>query len=234
MSNNSLNSNAVPHAILLAGGTLDDALKVAAAANCLGDGGFVCEKCLSCVKMRENNHPDVTVFNCVGAKVEQVRELCADTLILPNEGRYKIYILHEVHELSHVCQNALLKPLEEPPARVVFILTAARADNLLPTVRSRLFRRNLGAERILTAGEASGKILDAYDERNELNLLLSVLACDKMTRDDLSDLIGELRQGLLKRRAVTKVEKLGEIQLSLERNIGVGHVCGAIAATLSR
>jgi len=218
---------------LLAGGTLDDALEVAAAANCLRDSDDACGKCSSCVKMKENNHPDVTIFHCDGAKVEQVRELCADTLILPNESRYKIYILHNAHELSPVCQNALLKPLEEPPVRVVFILTAARADNLLSTVRSRLFRRNLRTEPSLAADEASKKILDAYDGRDELNILLSVLACDKMARDDLSGLIGELRQGLLERRAVTKVEKLGEIQLSLERNVGVGHVCGAIAATLS-
>ena len=218
---------------MLAGGATDDALEVAAAANCLRGGGHACGGCSSCVKMREGNHPDVTVFNCGGAKVEQIRGLCADALILPNESRYKIYILNDAHELSPICQNALLKVLEEPPASVVFILTAARADNLLPTVRSRLFRRNLGSARALKQGEISAKILSAYDGRDELNLLLYVLACDKMDREEFSDLIGELRQGLLERRNIKAVTRLGELQQSLERNTGIGQVCGAVAVILS-
>lgn len=233
MSTSLLNSDRIPHAILLSGGTADDALNIAALANCLSDSHRPCGTCSSCVKLKESNHPDVLIFDCDGAKVEQIRGLCTDSLVRPNEGRYKVYILKNAHELSAICQNALLKALEEPPKSVVFILTAERVDNLLPTVRSRLFRQNLGIAQTTVTGETAKKILDAYDCRNELNLLLSLLACDKINRDDFSALIGELRQGLLERRDIMAVERLGEFQLSLERNIGIGHVCGAIAATLA-
>lgn len=233
MSTSLLNSDRIPHALLLSGGTTENALEIAAMANCLSDTRRPCGTCSSCVKLRESNHPDVIVFNCEGAKVEQIRELCSDSLVRPNEGRHKVYILKDAHELSAICQNALLKALEEPPKSVVFILTAERADNLLPTVRSRLFRQNRGIAQVAEVGETAVKILNAYDSRNELNLLLSMLSCDKMNRDDFSVLISELRQGLLERRAVAAVEKLGELQLTLERNVGIGHVCGAIVATLA-
>ncbi|MCL1819696.1 MAG: hypothetical protein FWG36_03460 [Oscillospiraceae bacterium] len=234
MSNSSLNTERIPHAILISGGDSDDAIRLASAANCTGGGGGACGYCTSCSKMRSGNHPDVIVFECGGAKVEQIRALCADTLIRPNESRRKVYILKNADELSPICQNALLKSLEEPPSSVMFILTAFRADNLLPTVRSRLYRLNMRGVQSEEDGGAEKSILDAYDKRDELNLLLSVLACEKLDREAIGGMICGLRRGLIERRAVCAAEKLGELLPPLERNAGIGHICGAIAVILAQ
>lgn len=226
--------NRLPHANLLVGGSENDALELASAYNCLSGGARPCGECLPCVKVREGNHPDVSVFGCAQAKVEQIRALTANAQTLPNEGRYKVCVLLEADGLSPICQNALLKTLEEPPKSTVFILTAESLSPLLPTVRSRLTAWYAGAGQDLPPmAEPAEKILAAYDGADELNLLLAALSCDKHTRDEAGALIDSLRAGLLERRALSAAEKLGEIRLTLVRNAGVGHVFGAVAAVLA-
>jgi DNA polymerase III delta prime subunit len=225
----------LPHANLLVGGAADEARLFAAAINCLSrERKKPCGECVSCVKLKADNHPDTLIFDCAQAKVEQIRALTTNAQTLPNESFRRVFILLEADELSPICQNALLKTLEEPPGSAAFILTAKSPSPLLPTVRSRLTVWNLRqAAGASDSGIHSEKILSAYDAGSELEILLSVLACDKLTRDEAGAVIDSLRKGLLKRGNLSAVEKLGALRLTLERNAGIGHVCGAVAVILS-
>lgn len=226
--------NRLPHANLLAGGSIEDARTLAAAYNCLSHERRPCGICLPCIKLNENNHPDVLIFDCVQAKIDQIRAITSETQVLPNESRRKVLILQNADELSPICQNALLKTLEEPPGSAAFILTANSPSSLLPTVRSRLTAWNMVPEpEPETGGELSGEILKAYDSTDELKLLLACLSCDKLTRDEMGALIDAVRRGLLERRGLNAAERLGDLRLTLERNAGIGHVCGAMSVILS-
>ena len=101
-------------------------------------------------KVRKENHPDVRVIRKGEDKakteisVSQVREVIADSVILPNEANGKVYIFRDGDAMNESAQNAALKLLEEPPKGVTIILCATRADAFLQTVRSRCIEINCG------------------------------------------------------------------------------------------
>ena len=138
--------NRMPHAILLEGeqgsGTERLAALLAQAAVCLSHGNRPCGHCEGCVKAQAGSHPDIITVD--GEKdprafpVDTIRRIRSEAYIRPNEAPCKVFVMLGVQNMSEVSQNALLKILEEPPENVIFILTAASAAVLLPTVRSRL------------------------------------------------------------------------------------------------
>lgn len=92
------------------------------------------------------SHPDVYVVERPSddkgkqkreIAVGQIRDMVADSIVLPNQSRYKVYIIKDGDYLSRDCQNAALKLLEEPPESVIIIICVTNAERLLPTVRSR-------------------------------------------------------------------------------------------------
>lgn len=141
-----LDSGRVPHAVLLEGkpgsGAREAALSLAQAAVCLAESGRPCGKCAGCVKALAGSHPDITVLdgeeNPKIFPVDTIRDIRAGAWIQPNEAPHRVYVLLGAHHMSEAAQNALLKVLEEPPANVLFILTAENASALLPTIRSRV------------------------------------------------------------------------------------------------
>jgi len=131
------------------------AKRIAMAAVCRSAGRVPCGVCSACVKAEKNSHPDVqTVERLTDDKgklkkfitVDQMRDVSADAIILPNESRRKVYIFREGERLNAEAQNAALKLLEEPPAGVTLILCVPNATVLLPTVRSRCLELNVSAE----------------------------------------------------------------------------------------
>ncbi len=115
------------------------ALILAAAMECTGQGAAPCGQCPACRKVFSGSHPDV--ITCTDDKhklfgVDAARWVCADVFTKPNEGKAKVYILPQEMNLS--AQNTLLKVIEEPPAYAAFLILSPNADQLLPTVRSRL------------------------------------------------------------------------------------------------
>ena len=104
-------------------------------------GGKVCGRCPWC--QNPNKNLDVIEIDAASNNgVDAVRELVDSVKYPPVAGKYKVYIIDEVHMFSTAAFNALLKTLEEPPAHVIFILATTEPNKLLPTVQSRCLRFN--------------------------------------------------------------------------------------------
>lgn len=142
---NALATNKIAHAYLFCGprgtGKTTMAKLFAKALNCEEGIGHQCNKCSNCLEVIEGSHPDVIEIDAASNNgVEQVRDLIDKVSYLPIKGRYKVYIIDEVHMMSNSAFNALLKTIEEPPAHVVFILATTEPHNILPTILSRCQR----------------------------------------------------------------------------------------------
>ncbi len=144
------------------------ASEMAAAALCTSADLRPCGQCRDCRKVAAGIHPDViTVGRLPGGDsvkkeigVEQIRGVSADAVILPNEGRRKVYIIREADTMNLYAQNAALKLLEESPAQAMFLLCVSNPDRLLPTVRSRCAEVNLNAD--AAGDEESVRLAEEY------------------------------------------------------------------------
>lgn len=103
----------------------------------VGEDGEPCGKCPGCIKCTEASHPDIKTLGKGKVSVNDIRALRDDAYLSANEGLRKIFILEGMDKYNSSCQNALLKVLEEPPAGVVFIITATSKTGVLPTILSR-------------------------------------------------------------------------------------------------
>ena len=103
--------------------------------------GHECNKCDSCEAILSGTHPDVYELDAASnSGVDNIRELIDQVRYEPIMGRYKVYIIDEVHSMTSNAFNALLKTLEEPPAHVIFILATTEPQKVLPTILSRVQR----------------------------------------------------------------------------------------------
>jgi len=139
----------VPHAYLFTGppgaGKYTTALALAAAMNCERAPGEGCGACGPCERIAAGVHPDVQTLERQGPSqtipIEVIRKQVIPALGLPpHEGRARLYLIEEATSLLDPAANALLKTLEEPPARTHFILCTGSPGELLPTIRSRCQR----------------------------------------------------------------------------------------------
>lgn len=142
---NALNENKIAHAYLFCGprgtGKTTMARLFAKALNCEEGIGHECDVCQNCVAVKTGSHPDVFEIDAASnSGVDSVRDLIDQVRYQPILGRYKVYIIDEVHNMSSSAFNALLKTLEEPPANVVFILATTEPQKVLPTILSRVQR----------------------------------------------------------------------------------------------
>jgi DNA polymerase-3 subunit gamma/tau len=146
---NALTQERIHHAYLFTGtrgvGKTSIARILAKALNCeLGITATPCLQCSHCIAIEKNCFIDL--FEIDGAsktRVEDTRELIENIQYLPTQGRYKIYLIDEVHMLSQHSFNALLKTLEEPPSHVKFLLATTDPQKLPVTVLSRCLQFNL-------------------------------------------------------------------------------------------
>jgi DNA polymerase-3 subunit delta' len=104
-----------------------------------------CNDCRSCTLFQTGAHPDFITVAPSGnsIKIEQLRELQHNTYLRPLNSDYKVFFFPDAEQLTEAAANSFLKILEEPPAGVVFLFTAVRADRILPTIRSRCQVYNL-------------------------------------------------------------------------------------------
>ena len=143
---NALSNGRVSHAYLFYGprgtGKTSTGRILAKAVNCLSNGkGEPCNSCELCRAITEGRALDVIEIDAASSRgIDEIRDLREKVNYAPNQARYKVYIIDEVHMLTKEASNALLKTLEEPPPYVIFILATTEVHKVLPTIISRCQR----------------------------------------------------------------------------------------------
>lgn len=162
-----LAADRLPHALLFQGpegvGKGATARALAATLLCERGGEDACSRCVPCLKVEHRNHPDLLIVERLPKKetgegeaeededsekagrgglrkfivISQIRDLSERAAYRPREGRLRVFILDPADRIKGEAQNALLRTLEEPPGRAIFILVASRPHLLIPTIRSR-------------------------------------------------------------------------------------------------
>ena len=142
--NNAIRNNKLAHAYLFCGprgvGKTTCARIFAKTINCFNPGadGEACNECESCRTFNENRSLNIHELDAASNNsVEDIRALTDQVRILPQLGKYKVYIIDEVHMLSPQAFNAFLKTLEEPPQHAIFILATTEKHKIIPTILSR-------------------------------------------------------------------------------------------------
>ena len=164
---NQIETGRVGHAYLFCGtrgtGKTSAAKIFAKAINCLSPiDGSPCGECEVCKALAEPSNLDILEMDAASNnKVENVREIREKIQYPPVSGKYKVYIIDEVHMLTTEAFNALLKTLEEPPKHAVFILATTESHKLPSTILSRCMRFDF---RIIPAKEIAELIARIYDE----------------------------------------------------------------------
>lgn len=144
---NALKNDRVAHAYLFAGprgtGKTSTAKVFAKSLNCANPSPEFepCGECNSCQRIEKGNSLDVIEIDAASNRgIDEIRELREKVKFYPGEGKYKVYIIDEVHMLTKGAFNALLKTLEEPPESVVFILATTEPHEVITTIMSRCQR----------------------------------------------------------------------------------------------
>ncbi len=166
---NALNQNHLHSAYLFTGtrgvGKTTLGRILAKALNCeQGISASPCHECRNCVAIQQGQFPDFYEIDAAShTKVEDIRELLSNIPYAPIQGRFKIYLIDEVHMLSTHSFNALLKTLEEPPAHVIFIFATTDPEKLPATIVSRCLQFCLKA---LSQEQISAHLADILNKEN--------------------------------------------------------------------
>ncbi len=190
---NALTQGRVHHAFLFTGtrgvGKTTIARILSKCLNCeTGVTATPCGVCASCREIDEGRFVDLIEVDAASrTKVDDTRELLENVQYAPTRGRYKVYLVDEVHMLSTHSFNALLKTLEEPPPHVKFLLATTDPQKLPVTVLSRCLQFNLKRLPVGMISEHLAKVLDAEKIPHEpVALRLVAQAADGSMRDALS------------------------------------------------
>ncbi len=250
---NSISQGEIAHAYLFSGtrgvGKTTVARILAKAINCTNtkerSQGTVppCGQCVSCKEISSNTSVDVMeIDGASNTSVDDVRDLREKVRYLPLSGKYKVYIIDEVHMLSNAAFNALLKTLEEPPAHLVFILATTEAHKIPATILSRcqhlIFRRVSRIEieaqlrKIILEKDVqmSDRVLTFIAKAAEGSLRDALSLCDQaisysgknVTEQDLSTLFGRAAGTTFHALVLGIAEKNADALLSIAREIENG------------
>jgi DNA polymerase-3 subunit gamma/tau len=194
---NAIKNNRVAHAYIFSGargvGKTTAARILAKAMNCVkGPTAEPCGECDSCKEIAAGTSLDVIEIDAASNRgIDQIRELREMVRYAPAASRSKVVILDEAHMLTGEASNALLKTLEEPPDRVVFVMATTEPENLVDTIRSRSQHFHF---RALTFAEISGR-LEEIAKKEDLKIepgAMAVIA--RMAEGSLRDALSLLEQ----------------------------------------
>lgn len=166
---NAVAKNRIAHAYLFCGprgtGKTSIAKIFARTLNCTGENP-PCMECENCRLSLDGSHPDIIEIDAASNNgVDEVRSLVERVGYAPMQGRYKVYIIDEVHMMTTGAFNALLKTIEEPPEHVVFIFATTEPNKVLPTILSRVQRFDFSK---VSQPEITQQILKICDKENIL------------------------------------------------------------------
>lgn len=238
---NQILNHRIAHAYLFCGtrgtGKTSTAKVFAKALNCLNlQYGEPCNECEMCRKINEGLAIDVTELDAASNNgVDKIRDIIDDVKYPPQEAKYKVYIMDEVHMLSAGAVNAFLKTLEEPPNNVIFILATTDPQKLPITILSRCQRFDF---KRINNNEITARLRKIVDDQNvladERSLNLIARVSDGAMRDSLSILDQAISMGNGNVDYNTVVSMLGlvtnehlfnltnaVIQRSVEKSIGI-------------
>ena len=254
---NAIRQNRVAHGYIFSGargvGKTSTARILAKSLNCVqGPTLTPCGECPSCVEIAAGNSVDVFEIDAASNRgIDEIRELRETVRYLPARDRYKVFIIDEVHMLTTEAFNALLKTLEEPPPRSLFILATTEPHKLPATIQSRCqhfaFRlldyaeiytrleQVSAAENIQAAEGALGALAQAAEGslRDALSLLDQVIAAcgERLEEDRVRQLLGVVPVRLL--REITEAIQAADARRVLElvsqlaaEGYELAHFCG--------
>ena len=236
----------------------------AAAMQCTAPSSRPCGECAACSKVLREIHPDVTVVvddEHKNISTDILRSVRADAYVMPNEGKRKIYIFPDSSLLEVKSQNVLLKVLEEGPDHAAFIFCAENSAVLLPTIRSRAVEYKLSpaAKKAEVSPEAR-QLSELICRKKKVQTVsfFTDLENRKVSREELQQLLSDTRDLLTdvlaalygatgcnpvaatlagesdRRTVAAAIEILQQYIRNCGYNTGIGHLCGALGAELTR
>ena len=232
---NAIKSQKISHAYLFCGprgtGKTTLARLLAKSVNCENPEKAPCGECDNCKAANEGTHPDIIEINGANeTHVDDVREIIERANLAPMQGKVKIYIIDEVHQLSSAASSALLKTLEEPPENVIFVLATTDPQKLLPTIISRCQRydftkikntdiskhlQKIGEKENIHIDEKAAELIASLAEggmRDALSIMDQCAAYtgDSITEEEINNIYGlttnEEKLGMFKDIALENVE----------------------------
>ncbi|MDR2530540.1 MAG: hypothetical protein LBC65_03245 [Oscillospiraceae bacterium] len=215
------------------------------------DGRSPCGTCRNCRLLKSTGeHYDIIRVTKSEDKqqltIDVIRAIIDSAPVMPVQAPHKVYIIRDAGDMNASASNALLKLLEEPPSKVVFLLTGKRVKDFLPTIRSRCVIERISSERTSAAEDKNAlAIFEAFGNRNPSLLATECLKLEKgLTTAELRAVLHSLYR-LFSNAAVTPGADARQSLLALEvilpltelyrppASIGAGHAAGTLMVRLT-